>query len=69
MGWGEGVKYHVVQPSHFTVKETGAELGPDLKSSELLHLGSAQEEAQLVQDSTKNFLLTTEGSNSHVLSA
>ena len=22
MGWGEGVKYHVVQLSHFTVKET-----------------------------------------------
>lgn len=64
MGWGEGVKYHVVQPSHFTVKETGAErhcdlpklgagLGPDLRSSELLHLGLAQEEAQLVQDSTR----------------
>lgn len=80
MGWGEGVKYHVVQLSHFTVKETGAErycdlpklgaeLGLGLKSSELPHLGRAQEEAQLVQDLTKNFLLTTEGSNSHELSA
>lgn len=80
MGWGEEVKYHAVQPSHCTVKETGAErhcdlpklwaeLGPDLKSSELLHRGLAQEEAQLVHDSTENFLLTTEGPNSHVLSA